>query len=282
MATTGPMNDMPRFAKVRLQHLAEAITISTAPGDPLTEAGQLRLRALHWTDAASRRAALALRIALLSRPLAQASALPDVETRPETDPLPEPETPPAPEAEARPAKTRAPRPERPGLALKDATSLLAALGAGGEESWSNPDQTSAGRGMEMSMPDAGNSSDRDLADLPPESPKAERAPTPPAPPQITMTDLSLSILTGEFRPSPPPLQITFPEDEETAETTKDKADLQPESQEADSEANIISTAHRQETSRILEDATHQSATPLADRPPRSRRTKAKPKAAKAG
>ena len=265
MATTGPMNDMPRFAKARLQQLAEAISTSTAPGDPLAEAAQLRLRALRWADAASRRAALALRIALLSRPMVHAPALVEPPPPPEPEAIPEH----APDPSPPPAKSRSPRPERPGLAIKDATSLLAALSTSSDESWSNPDQTGTGRGMDMSMPDMGSIGGPDLPDGLPETDRPQRV-TPPAPPApITMTDLSLSILTGEFRPSPPPLQIDFPEEP-------------TESEDAAADApDHVSTAHRQEASRILSDDTEQAPEPkAAPRPSGAKPGKRKPAAAK--
>jgi hypothetical protein len=251
----------PSCACPRLRRAAETVQSWEGPGDALAEARHLRLRSARLTDGAERRAALALRIALLGRggPPAPdlAEALPDTrDMNDDTQAVPPPEPAPAPPVQMR---TRAPRPERPAYALKDAASLLAALGTSDDGEWSNPDGAVAGRGMELSMPEEAAGASRPPLTTPePEpahTPRTEAAP-PPAP--ITMTDLSLSILTGEFRHTPPAAPV--PEDAPAQEA----GTTQPE---------VISTAHRQASSRILEDEAQQAR--AAAPKPRSR--KAAPK-----
>lgn len=262
----------------RLRRAAETVQNWQGPGDAMAEAHHLRLRSARLTNGAERRAALALRIALLGRgrPFAPDTpeAVPDA-PKIEGDGLamPTPDPAPAPPVQIR---ARMPRPERPAHALKDAASLLAALGASDDGEWSTPDGAVAGRGMSLSMPEEATGTSRPPLTAPePEpahTPRTEAAPTP-AP--ITMTDLSLSILTGEFRHTPP--AVPEPEDLPAQEA----GTTQPE---------VISTAHRQASSRILADEAEQasaappkprSRTGAAKNPARSENRKAKGKPARA-
>jgi hypothetical protein len=207
----------------------------------------LRKRSARLLGGRERRAALALRIALLSRSLSSSAQTQEISHEPENLTQKAKEevhhsTTIAPPASAPSTKRRTPPPDRPAIAVKDAASLLAALETTQDENWSNPDWDASGKAMEMSAPTENlGGGARDLPDLSLETSKTRRDPAPAAPPAITITDLSLSILTGEFKPSPPPSQISTEADDDPG------AVIEEDPNEGGS------TVHRLQSSRILED-----------------------------
>lgn len=301
MTKTSDTKGFSRCSHPLLVKFTDALLNDIPKDNPLGTARTIAEMARSWPDPAKRRKALAARIALIGleaqeRERVVAEAVEDV-TVVETQEVDEAKAPDlAPVVEKSKRKSKQNRLPTPKVSLGDAASLLAAIDTVDNSEFSNPDDFSGGMGMGLSAPLEGGfgraadlafgpddlKGDREMREwsepeqvtkrwersLPIEdelTSVAERMETDEkAAPKAgdTATDLSLAILTGEFRRPKAEAEATPQTGTDMPTTpTGDVAELSGDPEPADMPETAPKRALRTSSSRILADGETGTAQP---------------------
>lgn len=292
MRKTESDKEFPRCSHPALAGFTDALLSAIALNDPLSTARTIADMANRWPDANKRRRALAARIALIgldsqfetqpelkvTEPVETVSEVVEEVPTVEIDASAE-----APKRKSKPKKVAMPK-----VSLGDAASLLAAIDSSDNSEFSNPEDYSGGMGMSFSGPSddvfgraadlsfgpdlgPGQRQERDWSEpeqamrpwdrtLPAEEEVAkgwdrtlpeEEAPKKQA---DTATDLSLAILTGEFRrPKAETETVGSIPQEMDIQTTAEPDSVEDQPEPADVAEAPPTRATRKSSSRILAD-----------------------------